>query len=98
MPLDGVDPVQLAAALNANPQLTIELHMIRPPGVDGGKAYFYADAPGPWSPDDSVVLSIPEKLWAMLGRRADITARLTIEKDLALMPRSASSALRSRSG
>ena len=77
----GIDPEQLVAAINANPQLRIELQLIRPPGSEDGKAYFAADGPGPWEPGGIVVLSIPDGMWAMLGRRGTVVARLSIEDD-----------------
>jgi hypothetical protein len=74
-------PEEITAAINANPDLRIELDLIRPVPEDGGKAYFYADSPPPWDPRETVVLSIPEQLWAQLGRRGRIVAQLSIEDD-----------------
>jgi hypothetical protein len=70
------------AAINSNPELRIELDLIRPPAAEGAKAYFYAGTdPDTWDPAGTVVLSVPDRLWAMLGRRGRVVARLSIEDD-----------------
>jgi hypothetical protein len=71
----------ITAAINTNPMLRIGLDMIREPGSADGKAYFYAEVPGALPPGDTVVLSIPDSLWAMLGRRGKVIARLSIEDE-----------------
>jgi hypothetical protein len=76
----GIPAGQLTAAINANPQLRIELLVHRPANADGtGSVFLVANYPGP--DEGLIMLSIPDQLWAMLGRRRRIVARLAIEEE-----------------
>jgi len=71
-------PEEITAAINANPSLRIELELMRPPTADHTKAYLVC-ATG--LPSEAIVLSIPDHLWAQLGRRGRIVAQLSIEDE-----------------
>ena len=71
----------LQAAVNSNPSLRIPLTLVQPPKPDSARAYFGTDMPGFGGEGARVLISIPDELWAMLGRRRDLIARLTLPDD-----------------